>query len=171
MRTTGKLITICATLGVAAVGLSGCATTSAIAAQAHSEPGLDEVFASQVAALADGVVSHAEYQAAFASYKGCMAESGYAVTVLNDEGTIIDMRIPAEAVDTGADDRCYQAEFKAVNEAWQLANQDQLADHAQLGVCLSDRGMPVPATREEKVEALLEAEVDLGECLSGSSAG
>jgi hypothetical protein len=64
------------------------------------------------------------------------------------------------------DDRCYHTEFMAVNEAWQLANQDQLPDNALLEACLSDRDMGVPTTRQQKVDALLEAGADLGSCLS-----
>lgn len=166
MRTIGKVILIFATLVVGGAGLSGCASTSALAAQDDRSPKIADSFASQGDALADDVISHAEYQAAFEKYRGCMALSGYPVTVLGDEGTIIDMRVPAEAVESGVDGRCYRTEFMAVNEAWQLANQDQLADHAQLGDCLSERGLPVPETREEKVDALLVAGVDLGSCLS-----
>jgi uncharacterized protein YceK len=167
MRITGRIILVCATLGFSAVGLSGCASVSAVAAQGNEAPATFEQSASQVDALADGVVNRAEYQAGFAHYRACMAKSGYPVTVLDGDSTIIDMRIPAEAVDNGIDNRCYQTEFMSVNEAWQIANQDQLADNVLLDDCLTDRRMAVPETRQEKVDALLNAKVDLGSCLKG----
>lgn len=112
-----------------------------------------------------GVVDHGDYLAAFAAYESCMARGGDPVTVTNDEGTILEMRIPSEAIASGVDDRCYQTEFKAVNEAWQVANQDQLADNVLLDTCLVDHGLSRPTTRQSKVDALLDAGVDLGSCL------
>lgn len=165
MRTQGKTALMCALLGLAAAGLSGCASASAVAAHGEDVPASYEPSTAQVDALADGVVSRVEYLSAFGNYRTCMANGGFPVTVLNDESTIIDLRVPAAAVESGVDDRCYQIEFMPVNEAWQLANQDQRADNSLLEECLSDRSLSVPETRQEKVDALLEAGVDLSSCL------
>lgn len=164
MKTLGKLLITCAALGVAAAGLSGCASAAADAA-AEGNPVTFEQSVAQVDALADGVVSRAEYQAGFADYRACMAERGHTVIVLDDMSTIIDMRIPAEAVESGVDHECYQTQFRGVDEAWQIANQDQRADNALLDACLRDRDLQVPQTRQEKVDALVAAGVDLGTCL------
>lgn len=157
-------IVVAGALGLVAAGLSGCANTAAVADEATSPE--YSASADQAEAMADGVVDRAEYRAGFARFQACMAESGYAVDVLDDSGTIIDARYLAEATDDGTDARCYQTEFRDVDESWQVAHQDELADGALLDACLRENGLAVPETRHAKVMALTEAGIDLGSCLA-----
>ncbi|MFB2597082.1 hypothetical protein ACEXQE_04740 [Herbiconiux sp. P17] len=163
MRIIDRFTLVAGALAIAALGLSGCANSAAVAGEAA-----DTVYprsAAQIKALADGTVDRAEYVAGFASFQACMAESGYTVEILDDESTIIEARYLSEASDDGTDDRCYQTEFKDVDESWQIAHQDERADNALLDACLQEHGLSVPTTRRAKVDALTEAGVDLGSCL------
>jgi hypothetical protein len=157
------LVVVASALGIAAAALSGCANTAAVAdegANIEYSPSAD-----RAAALADGLVDRAEYRAGFERFRACMTESGYTVDVLDDSGTIIDARYLSEATDDGTDARCYDTEFREVDESWQVAHQDERTDGALLDACLRENGLVVPETRHEKVMALAEAGVDFGSCL------
>ncbi len=162
---SNRLVVVAGTLGIVAAGLSGCATTAAVA-DAGASPEYSPS-AAQAAAMADGLVDRAEYRAGFERFRACMAESGYTVDVLDDSGTIIDARCLSEATDDGTDARCYDTEFRDVDESWQVAHQDEQTDGALLDACLRENGLAVPETRHEKVTALSEAGVDMGSCLHG----
>ncbi|WP_291045708.1 hypothetical protein [Herbiconiux sp.] len=166
MRSTKRTISISAALILAGVGLSGCA---GVAANAGEDVPRGEVFPPSLAqenALADGVVDEAEYDAGFAGFQACMSAGGYTVEVLDTSTSIIDYRYLAQATDDGTADRCYQIEFAAIDESWQTAHQDEQADGELLDACLSENGLAIPKTRQEKVDALVLAGVDLGTCLA-----
>ncbi|MGD8167535.1 hypothetical protein ACEXOS_009975 [Herbiconiux sp. P16] len=165
MRIIDRFTLVAGGLAIAALGLSGCANSAAVAGEAADTDTVYPRSAAQVKALADGTVDRAEYVAGFASFQACMAESGDTVEILDGESTIIEARYLAEASDDGTDDRCYQTEFKDVDESWQIAHQDERADAALLDACLKEHGLSVPTTRRAKVDALAEAGVDLGSCL------
>jgi hypothetical protein len=158
-------IVVIGALVIGAVGLSGCSGSAATAVEVNAPAVAVAPSPFQLRALEDGVVDRSEYVEGFANYQGCMAAVGYYVSVLDGQSTIIDMRIPAAAVESGVDDGCYRSEFSAVDEGWQLANQDQRADGVLLDACLEEHDLPVPNTRQEKVDALLSAGVELATCL------
>jgi hypothetical protein len=83
-----------------------------------------EPSAAQLEALADGVVSREEYLAGFDRYVACMAALGFEVFVGNREKEIIGYSIPGTAGDSGAANRCYEAEFHLVDAEWQVAHED-----------------------------------------------
>lgn len=166
MRIIGKITVSLGALVLAGAALAGCASSSAIAADVKA-PIASEL---QNTALADGVVERGEYERGFANYQACMSSQGYKVLVLDDTSTIVEMRIPAEGVESGADARCYVEEFSAIDDGWQVANQDSREDNALLDACLVDNGLiddvsAAPTSRQEKVDRLLEAKVDLASCL------
>ena len=70
-------------------------------------------------AIADGAVSRAEYLAAFNQYAGCMAAAGYPMGEVDQSAPVIQYTTTDAAVSSGADNRCYQTQFRAVDELWQ----------------------------------------------------
>ncbi|MFB2584574.1 hypothetical protein [Herbiconiux liukaitaii] len=165
MRTTKRTFLIGAVLAVTGLGLSGCAGGAANAGEGEAGA---EFYAPSLAhkeALADGHVDRAEYERGFAAFEACMSTSGYTVEVLESTGSILDYRYLAEATDDGTDARCYQTEFEGIDGSWQTAHQEERTDGALLDACLTDNGLAIPTTRQEKVDALVLAGVDLGSCL------
>jgi hypothetical protein len=73
----------------------------------------------QQEALADGVVTREEYEAGFDRYVACMAELGFHVNVIDAGTETIWYSIPGDAGNSGAANRCYEAEFDLVDMAWQ----------------------------------------------------
>jgi hypothetical protein len=165
MQTLNRAIFIGAALVLAGLGLSGCAGVAANAGEAGSGGEVYPPSPAQQDALADGVVDRAEYEAGFAGYQACMSDAGYTVEVLNATSTIIDYRQLAQSSDDGTANRCYQIEFAGVDESWQLAHQDERADAELLDACLRDNGLAIPKARQDKIDALVQAGVDLGSCL------
>ncbi|MCS5714603.1 hypothetical protein NVV95_08560 [Herbiconiux sp. CPCC 205716] len=161
-----RTTSISAALVFAGLGLSGCAGVAANAGEETRGVGVFPPSLAQENALADGVVDEAEYEAGFAAFQACMTAGGYIVEVRDNSTAIIDYRYLAQATDDGTADRCYQIEFAAVDESWQTAHQDEQADSALLDACLSENGLAIPTTRQEKVDALVRAGVDLGRCMA-----
>jgi hypothetical protein len=75
--------------------------------------------ASQVAALADGEVTEAEYREGFARYEVCMSDAGFPLNSADVSGQIITYTNPADAITSGAEERCYVTEFGALDARWQ----------------------------------------------------
>lgn len=86
-----------------------------------TRPVPQEPSAEQAAALADGVVDEQEYLAGLNRYIECMAEAGFTVDVLDTSGPIVEYRIGNDSVLDGADERCYAAEFRELDMAWQIS--------------------------------------------------
>lgn len=78
----------------------------------------------QAAAMADGVVSEAEYRAQFDRYSACMTAAGYPLDGVDDSGTIITYLNSDTAVASGAEGQCYAQEFAQVDMTWQGAHPD-----------------------------------------------
>jgi hypothetical protein len=75
--------------------------------------------AAEKAAIADGTVTRSEYVAAFNQYIGCLAAAGYAVIGYDESAPVIQYTNSDAAVSSGADNRCYQTQFRAVDSLWQ----------------------------------------------------
>lgn len=78
----------------------------------------------QATAVADGVISSDEYESGFSRYRSCLAAEGYALVLNGKKNESYQFGIPAEAVDSGVDQRCYEHEFREIDIIWQLAHQD-----------------------------------------------
>jgi hypothetical protein len=78
--------------------------------------------AAEKAAIADGIVTRAEYVAAFNQYLGCMAAAGESVTGYDESTPIIHYTLSNGQVSGGVDHRCYETQFRAVDELWQTEN-------------------------------------------------
>ncbi len=93
--------------------------------------------AAQLAALADGVVTHDEYIAGYNRFAGCLTAEGYPMeptdpAYLETYGAVV-----SEAVDSGADERCYRSEFDQIDSDWQI-HVDAVLDS-----CLAANGVVV----------------------------
>ncbi len=94
-----------------------------------AKPADPEPSAEQAAALADGEVTREEYVAGFDRFAACMAEAGYEIGGGRDLEIIL-YSLSSEAVSSGADHRCYLAEFAQLDIEWQGAHPQR--SHEQL---------------------------------------
>lgn len=108
------------------------------------EKPLPEESLQQKAALADGHVTHDEYVAAFNRYSGCLTADGYPLGAVPTDTPYISYAVIGGAVDSGADASCYAAEFKGVDEAWQLHANDVIDS------CLTAHGIAVPESHSQQ---------------------
>jgi hypothetical protein len=73
----------------------------------------------QLAAFNDGVVSRAEYLAAFDRFVECLAPLGVTVDVVDRAADVLDYAVDASAAQPGgSSNRCYAFEFFNVETAW-----------------------------------------------------
>jgi hypothetical protein len=75
--------------------------------------------AAERAAIADGSVTRDEYVAAFNQYLGCVAAAGYTVSGYDESAPVIQYMDSDASVAGGAENRCYQTQFRAVDGLWQ----------------------------------------------------
>jgi hypothetical protein len=85
--------------------------------EAHTSPS-----AAQRAELADGVVSRAEYLAAYNRFAGCMAAAGFPIGDVPQDTTLINYATDGTDAGDAANNRCYPIEFKQVDSKWQQEN-------------------------------------------------
>jgi hypothetical protein len=71
------------------------------------------------AAIADGTVTRDEYVAAFNQYLGCMAAAGYTISGYDESAPVIKYWNSEASVASGAENRCYVTQFRAVDSLWQ----------------------------------------------------
>lgn len=87
-----------------------------------NQPADAEPSAAQREALVDGVVTREEYLAGFERYVACMADLGFVVSHGPLEQEVLGYSIPGTAGNSGAANRCYEAEFHLVDVDWQIAH-------------------------------------------------
>lgn len=89
------------------------------------EPPRPTPSAQQQLELSDGVVTRAEYVAAFNRFIGCLGAAGYDMGGIaqDDSMVIFNYGIPSAAVDDGTDERCYLSEFREVDSTWQISQE------------------------------------------------
>jgi hypothetical protein len=139
---------------VAAVILStaGCAATTAQAgdgAVMREDLPLIQRSAEQKAAIADGVITRAEYTSGFDRFTACLKRAGFEVVSVRETGNLIEYSVPADAVATGDDDRCYRGEFVEIDRGWQLAHEDESSTTRMYQACLDANGVPASTSAEE----------------------
>ncbi len=115
--------------------------------------------ASQRAALADGELTFAEYEAAAMATVQCIDDAGMQGEAKLDPKTgvySLGARWQSDAVPDAAEngkrqeatDACYKDHWNAINQAWSAARQPSEADlaraRAALGACLRENGADVP---------------------------
>jgi hypothetical protein len=86
-------------------------------------PVLPEPSAAQSSALADGIVTEAEYRDGFDRYSRCMTDAGFPVQAIDDTPPVISYVNSGAAVDSGAEAQCYAAEFEQLDMQWRAGNR------------------------------------------------
>jgi len=71
-------------------------------------------------ALADGVITADEYDAAFNRFASCMESAGYPLGAIDKSINHYDFSISTTAVDLGIYGRCYSTEFMEIDVWWQI---------------------------------------------------
>lgn len=138
------------------VGCAGPAATGTVA----PEPTTSD----QATAIADGIVSVDEYESGFARYRACLEGQGYLLVIGGKENQSYQFGIPAAAVDSGADAKCYHGEFQQIDVLWQMAHQDTSAGTEAMRNCLRAVGIEPEAKTEEVERQLLEAGIPPQDC-------
>jgi hypothetical protein len=101
-------------------------------------------------AIADNQVTEQEYHEGFRRYAACLAADGFQLANVVDRGVRIDFAVPAAAVDSGSDAKCYASEFDPVDTLWQVTHDDpQVTD--QYRKCLMGKGLTPPASQQDMI--------------------
>ena len=111
--------------------------------------------------------------ASFHRYRECLSAAGFEVSYeeldhLEHTPDVppVTYGVPPEAVEDGADQRCYEAEFKYVDILWQGAgDQDAVDTDEAFRTCLQERGIEPNDGWEEVQEQLREARIGPAECI------
>jgi hypothetical protein len=130
---------------------------------APSEP--SSMSDTQSSALADGVISADEYEEAFSRYRSCLEGAGYALVMQGTENQSYQFGIPAEAVESGVDARCYEQEFRQVDILWQLSHQDTSDATEAMRECLRAVGIEPERDTEKVARQLAEAGISIENCV------
>jgi hypothetical protein len=77
--------------------------------------------AEQMAAFVDGVVSRAEYLAAFDRFVDCVTPLGITVGGFDRDDEVLDYTVDASAAQPGESNRCYRFEFFDIEMAWRAS--------------------------------------------------
>ncbi len=130
-----------------------------------TEPPMPESSPQQAAEIADGVATREEYLAAFNRFVGCMSGAGFEVLGNDTTQVIIEYAITADAVQSGADELCYVSQFRDVDTAWQLQNEDSSETARVFRECLEENGITPSATMAELTQQLEDAGISVESCL------
>lgn len=109
-------------------------------------------------------VTYDEYQAAFSRYSSCLESAGFSLLIHGEENQTIDYSVPGAAVEAGDDKRCYDAEFSAIDQAWQIQQLDTSESAAHLRDCLAEQGIVPAETYTEMLDQLTEAGLNPSVC-------
>jgi hypothetical protein len=75
--------------------------------------------AAQRAEVADGIVTRAEYLAAYNRFAGCMSAAGFPIGDVSQDTTLINYATDGTIAGDAASNRCYPIEFERADEMWQ----------------------------------------------------
>lgn len=148
--------------------LAGCSESpGAQSLSAGSSGPSHDVSADQQDALADGIVTHDEYEAGYRRFVACLAQSGFVVSDSGLRYGVHDYGVPSDAIAAGEDRRCYGLEFEALDVQWQLAHEESSATSELIASCLTKRGI-VPARSVDELHTQLDAAgLSLEQCVQG----
>jgi hypothetical protein len=94
--------------------------------------------AEQAVAIEDGVVTRDEYVDGFRRYRACMADLGIELVGGVESAQVISFSYQAQG--TVEEENCYEAEWRQVDAAWQVENNDYGDTIAALVACLTAAG-------------------------------
>lgn len=132
--------------------------------------GLDMSDASeeQTAEIRDRKATNDEYQSAFYRYRACLSAAGYELSDVVLTNSVYEFGVPSDAVESGADEKCYASEFRYVDMLWQSTDavQDQSETARFVRECLTEHGIE-PADTLRKMESQINEEgIDISACAS-----
>lgn len=155
-------------VAAAILSTAGCAATTAQAGSGavmrEDLPPIQQS-AEQKDAIADGVITRGEYTSGFARFSACLNQAGFDVVAVKENGNLIEYSVPADAVATGDDDRCYRGEFVDIDRGWQLAHEDESFTTRMNQACLDANGVPASKSAEEVWKQLERHGLDEEACL------
>lgn len=177
----GRLLLVAAAVatlmaGTAAV-VSGVAGQPIVRVAGPAQPDLDPladadltgISGAQATTLEDRVVTKEEYDAAYQRHQQCLSAAGFEireVPLISAEGTHI-YSTPNEAVESGADEECYDREYRWTDMLWQGRPdvQDHPARTQWMRDCLQVEGIEPQDTAAELNQQLQEAGLEPPDCL------
>ena len=116
-------------------------------------------------AVADGEVTFDEYEASYRAYSSCMAAEGFSlVEQAPDRNGVFNFSVPADALTSGAEAKCYEPLFGPVDIAYQVANENESAFADRLRACMAANDLRSGDTVDEMVEELKARGIDPFEC-------
>lgn len=141
--------------------LLGCSGSAGSPTRSAVQPAISS---QQKEALADGAVNWDEYQVSFQAYQACLSRKGYELVNPTVKGELMDFGVPAAAVDSGADDECYQYNWAQVDQVWQIAHEDTSESAQIVANCLRSKGITPKAEYTANLELLRDHGIDLADC-------
>ncbi len=100
------------------------------------------------ALTADGIVTRDEELAAYNAYSVCMTTLGYPIVDLAELESGIEPQasISNDAVESGADNRCWQTQFRGADVLWQNEVESGQVAVKSIDTCLKDNSVDAAAT-------------------------
>ena len=158
---------------VLAMLLGGC---SSAALSEQSAGGADDplkgadlsgVSAAQAEEIGDRAATADEYQAAFQRYRVCLNAAGLELKNVKFTNHVYEFGVPNEAIEDGADTKCYRAEFEYIDILWQTSDiVENASESAQIArECLQERGIEPRDSMKGMTEQLEDAGLEPSECL------
>jgi hypothetical protein len=150
--------------------LAGCSSAPGQRSAEDPLTGVDlsAVSEAQAAEISDRVATADEYQAAFQRYRECLSAAGFELRDMEYTGLVYQYGVPDEAVQDGADDECYESEFRYTDILWQGTDAVQNSSETAQFVreCLQDQGIEPADTMKEMDAQLREAGIEITTCPS-----
>lgn len=114
-----------------------------------------------VAALSEGEIDHDKYLAGYRRFSDCMRSEGYPLTMESENNLVMSYSVavgPAEI-------ECYESEFKPLDVAWQVHQEDTSETAEVMRRCLTRLGVTPRSTLASMNQQLIDEEIGLEECL------
>ncbi|KRC91041.1 hypothetical protein ASE25_22055 [Terrabacter sp. Root85] len=120
----------------------------------------------QAAEIRDNKVDASEYRAAFQRFRECLSAAGYELGQVELKHAMYEFAMPDAAVQSGAEKKCYHAEFNFVDILWQTSDgvQNGSQETQHLRDCLRKRGVEPGDTRAKVDMQMREEGVTLRDC-------
>lgn len=158
-----KVLLVLATVVV----LTGCTsqTPGSAAPPDGSGSSSQAVSRAQSAALSDGTVTEDEYESGYRRYVGCLKSAGFEILDNGEINKVHQFGVPAAAVSSGDDERCYVKEFKSIDIQWQISREDTSDTAKLIEACLTARGINPGTTMAQLDRQMKRNNISLDDCL------
>lgn len=146
--------------------LMGCSATPGTPSRDTTPAASLTVSEDQKNALSDGVVTHDEYEAGYRRYVVCLSAAGFSVIDSGEKNQVHEFGVPADAISSGDDDRCYTHEFKNLDVEWQISRENTSQNAKIMHDCLVRRGIVPKSTVAEMSQQLEENNLSFDQCVT-----